>query len=62
MTNVIDTARAEGEARGEARGEVKSQTIIARNLLDILDDETIAQKTGLSMDEVRKITMLFRTS
>ena len=66
MTNIIDTARTEGEAKGraegEARGEVKSQTIIARNLLDILDDETIAQKTGLSMDEVRKITMLFRTS
>ena len=55
MTNVIDTARAEGEARGEARGEVKSQTVIAKNLLDILDDETIAQKTGLSMDEVRKL-------
>ncbi len=67
MTNVIDTARAEGEAKGraegkaegkaegEAKGEVKSQTMIARNLLDILDDKTIAKKTGLSVDEVRKL-------
>jgi transcription initiation factor IIE alpha subunit len=28
---------------------------IAKNLMDILDDETIALKTGLSLEEVKKI-------
>ena len=28
---------------------------IAKNLLDILDDETIALKTGLDIEEVRRI-------
>lgn len=36
----------------EARGERKSQLEIAKNLLDILDDETIAIKTGLTPKDV----------
>lgn len=27
----------------------------AKNLLDVLDDEVIAEKTGLSIEEVRKL-------
>jgi predicted transposase/invertase (TIGR01784 family) len=44
----MDEGRKEGreEAWKEARRE------LARNLLNILDDETIASKTGLSVDEV----------
>jgi hypothetical protein len=30
---------------------------IATNLLDILDDETIASKTGIEIDEVRKLRL-----
>jgi len=41
--------RAEKEARRGAR--VK----IARNLLAVLDDETISQTTGLSLEEVKKL-------
>jgi len=64
MTNVIDTARGEGIAEGEAKGRKEGRVEgraegrmdekfdIARNLLDLLDDELIAKKTGLSLDEV----------
>jgi len=34
------------------------QLIIARNLLDILDDETIALKTNLPMSEIKKLRNL----
>lgn len=36
-------------------GEKKKALDIAKNLLDILDDKVIAEKTGLSIDEVRKL-------
>jgi len=43
----IKTARAEGE---------KARAInIAQNLLDVLDIETIALKTGLSVEEVKTL-------
>lgn len=50
--NRILYAEREGEARGEARGERVKQLEIAKNLLDILDNETIAEKTGLKVAEV----------
>lgn len=57
--NMINSAESRGIAQGLAQGieqgieQVKKQ--LARNLLDILDDETIAIKTGLEIDEVRKM-------
>ena len=34
----------------------KQQAIeIAKNLLDVLDDETISLKTGLSIEEIKKL-------
>ena len=49
-------AEKRGEKRGEIRGEIRGKQIkaleIATSLLDILDDDTIALKTGLSFDEV----------
>ena len=33
--------------------EKKAKLEIAKNLLDILDDETIAEKTGLDVEEVK---------
>jgi len=66
-------AAAEGEAKGRAIGEAKGQALgeargrelgaketrlaIARSLLDILDLETISYRTGLSLDELRPLTM-----
>ena len=45
--NMISSA----EQRGEQRGRIQ----IARALLDILDDEMIAAKTGLELQEVKKL-------
>ena len=39
----------------EERGEKRKAIEIANNLLDILDDETIALKTGLSIEEVKAL-------
>lgn len=36
-------------------GKLEEKIEIARNLLDVLDDETIARKTGLSIEEVKKL-------
>jgi hypothetical protein len=49
--NQLDTA----EAKGLAKGEQKKALEIARKLLDILDIKTIAQKTGLSIEQVQKL-------
>lgn len=47
----IKTAREEGIKEGMEKGEIA----IARNLLDILDDETIALKTGFSIEQIKKL-------
>lgn len=44
---------AESKGRQEGRKEEKYE--IARNLLDIIDEKIIAQKVGLSIDEIRKL-------
>ena len=46
--NALDTA--------EKKGANKERIEIAKNLLDILDIETIALKTGLSIQEVEDLT------
>ncbi len=48
-----DLKNSENTARLEGRQEEKLD--IARNLLDILDDATIALKTGLTADTVRQL-------
>jgi len=47
-----EEGRKEGHKKGVVEGEQKKATAIARNLLDVLDDETIAKKTGLSVKQV----------
>jgi predicted transposase/invertase (TIGR01784 family) len=61
--NAILKARQDGEsqglaaglAAGEAIGERKKAMEIARSLLNLLDIETISQKTGLSLSEIRAL-------
>lgn len=53
--NMISSAEDRGEKRGEKRGEEKARIENARNLLDILDDETISKKIGLDIELVRKL-------
>ncbi len=44
-----------GIEQGIEQGKEEEKVEIAKNLLDILDDETIALKTGLDIEEVRRI-------
>ncbi len=44
-----------GIEQGIEQGKEEEKVEIAQNLLDILDDETIALKTGLDIEEVRRI-------
>jgi predicted transposase/invertase (TIGR01784 family) len=43
------------ERKGIEKGEKKAKIEIAKNLLDILDIETISKKTGLTTQEIEKI-------
>ena len=40
---------------GKKKGKLESKLEIARQLLDVLDVETIAQKTGLSLAEIEAL-------
>ena len=49
--SVEETLKKEGREEGIKEGKLE----IARQLLDVLDLETIAQKTGLSIEEIKKL-------
>lgn len=51
LNNVIDTAFDDGKELGKAEGILE----VARNLLDVLDNDTIALKTGLSVEEIQRL-------
>lgn len=53
--NVIETAKEEGREEGREEGEKNKSLEIAKNLLDVLDDETISIKTGLIIEEVKEL-------
>ncbi len=53
--NVLDYAKEEAEKQGIEKGEKNKQLEIAKSLLDILDIEIIALKTGLSVTEVERL-------
>ncbi|GKU30426.1 hypothetical protein [Clostridium folliculivorans] len=45
----------QGLEQGIQQGEKNKAIAIAKNLLDVLDDETISLKTGLLIEEVEKL-------
>ena len=47
--------KIEGKIEGLREGEKNKQVEIAKNLLDVLDVETIALKTGLSVEDIEKL-------
>jgi predicted transposase/invertase (TIGR01784 family) len=47
------TAKEEGKEEGIKQGIEKGRKEVAENLLDLLDDETISAKTGLSVEFVK---------
>ncbi|GAA0076993.1 hypothetical protein UT300005_13710 [Clostridium sp. CTA-5] len=49
----IEKGKEEGREEGKKEGKIE----VAKNLLDVLDDETIALKTGLSIDEIKKLRL-----
>ena len=51
LKGVINTAREEGELEGN----LEERKEIAKNLLDVLDDKTISKKTGLSIEEIKRM-------
>jgi len=53
--NVMDYAKEMAIEEGMAKGLEKEKINIAKNLLDILDDETISLKTGLSVDIIKSL-------
>ncbi|QAA33571.1 Rpn family recombination-promoting nuclease/putative transposase [Clostridium manihotivorum] len=53
--SALNKAKEEGMQQGIEQGEKNKAIAIAKNILDVLDDETISLKTGLSLEEVKKI-------
>lgn len=47
--------RANMISSAESRAKKKAKVEIANNLLDVLDDETIAIKTGLNIEEIKAL-------
>jgi predicted transposase/invertase (TIGR01784 family) len=48
-------ARAQGRQEGKAEGIEAAKKTMAKNLLDVLDLETIALKAGLTLEEVQQL-------
>ena len=45
----------EGLQQGLEQGKLKERINIAKNLLDVLDNETISLKTGLTIEEIQSL-------
>jgi len=51
----IASAIEKGMERGREEGAKQEKLKLAKNLLDVLDDKTLADKTGLSLHEVQSL-------
>ena len=51
----IKAAERKGIEKGIEKGEQKKSIEIAQNLLDVLDEETISIKTGLSIEVIKEL-------
>ena len=62
-TSALNSAKREGlekgveigRKEGEVIGELKAKKNLAKSLLDVLDIETISQKTELSIEEIKRL-------
>ena len=50
-----EEGRAEGREEGREEGKEEAKKEAARALLDLLDDETIASRIGLALEEVKAL-------
>ena len=55
IQDMIEDSREEGKALGRAYGIEHTKLENARNLLDVLSDEVIAEKIGLSIERVKEL-------
>lgn len=53
--SLIEEGKREGKREGKEEGKKEKAKEIARELLDILSIEMIAKKTGLTIEEVKKL-------
>jgi len=49
----LEKGREEGRQEGLQEGMKRKALEIARQLLDVLDDQTIMQKTGLTLEDIQ---------
>lgn len=52
---LIAQGKIEGKKEGKKEGSLETQLGIAISLLDVLSDKLIAEKTGLSMEKIKKL-------
>lgn len=45
---------------GKKEGDLKARTIIAKNLIGILDNEIISEKTGLPIEDIEKLIEIYK--
>ena len=53
--SALNEAERKGIEQGIKQGVKQGKIEVAKNLLDVLDNETISIKTGLSIDEVEAL-------
>ena len=54
QASMVDSSYGIGRMKGREEGREEGIKRVAVSLLDILDDVTISEKTGLSIEEVRQ--------
>ena len=55
LANAERKGLQKGIEKGKKEGAKQEKILIAKNLLDVLDDETISNKTGLSLKEIKEL-------
>ncbi len=55
ITRTIEEMKEEAEHKGIEKGKQEREIELARELLDVLDDETIAIKTGVPLAVVQDL-------
>jgi len=53
--NALQTAEKKGLKKGLEQGFEQGRLAVAKNLLDLLDDETISVKTGLTLSQIQNL-------
>ena len=55
LSNAEEKGREAGLIEGREEGKLQERINIAKQLLDVLDNETIALKTGLTVEEIQSL-------